>query len=133
MIIRIKDIVANALIEVTNKTDLNYVTLTQVEDYGDGVIEELRNQGLNPRLISNRYEFEYFKWEFSKYFNFVDDSDETLCFVNENISSLDLKKEFRGSLPLNVLLAFMNKDVVSKTLIHDTNKKTKKLPQNTKY
>lgn len=92
MIIRIKDIVANALIEVTNKTDLNYVTLTQVEDYGDGVIEELRNQGLNPRLISNRYEFECFKWECSKYFNFVDDNDETLCFVNENISSLDLKK-----------------------------------------
>lgn len=89
----------------------------QIEYYAANVVKALRDKHINARFYTNRYKFDDFKDFYSKYFSVIETDTDVICSVKKEISIEELKEKFRGYLSVDALLAFIDDDVVFKSLL----------------
>ena len=106
--IGIEDLVANALIEKLKNDKERFISYHDIEEYGAMVIQFLNNKNEKAVLILSRQRTNSLLRDYSDFFTEVE-KDETLGIeLNENVSSDALISKFRGYLPLDMLLAFID-------------------------
>lgn len=112
----LKDLVGNALIETMERVSISSVKLSQLETYQKVIVEKLRDQHIEVIPSFSRddtYEFELCYSEFIKSKNLSNDVE--FC-TRPGISSDDLRKYFRVSLPFEVLKGFTESHCIESLL-----------------
>ena len=106
--IGIEDLAANALIEVLSAGERRFLTYSEIETYGNKVVEILGEDGDHAVLILSR---DNTSAMFRNYSDFCDErvkDGKRGIYLREGKNVIDLIDNFRGYLPLNVLLAFID-------------------------
>lgn len=106
--IGIEDLAANALIEILNKSDKDFVTYKELENYGNQVVSILNSQNEKAVLILSRDSTSDMFRNYSNIFEETVFNDELGIKLKEGITVDILIDEFRGYLAWDVLLAFVN-------------------------
>lgn len=110
--IGIEDLVANALIELVEKTGNRTVSFSQLNKYGNAIITKLRASDLDVTLVYTRDKTEQFFHEYSDIFTTNEDESDIEITLNDNISTAYLRKKFRINLAVHVLSAFVSPEAV---------------------
>ena len=115
------DIVPNAFIEL-KKVDnsVTSIPLKIIENYGEAVKNKIISNGGHARLCLNRNCTAYFLRCYDKYFYITQIENDSYVVLNDDISVEELIVSFRKFIEIDVLLAFMDKEVVDKSLIKPT-------------
>lgn len=100
----LSDLAANAFIEVS-ELDVRSLTLQLLEWYGEEVRKKLEENCDNIRLFLGRYYTDEFYWRYEKFFK--QSEDDKSVELNGGITKSWLIEEFRGYLPLDMLIAFI--------------------------
>lgn len=103
-----EDLVANALIALNSKYGIRKVSMEQLEDYREAVLEKLRENETESICFINRDVFGEFVEEYSNYFSIIEED----IHMNQGISYEDLRRDFCGYLDMSVLLAFRSEEAV---------------------
>lgn len=111
--IGIEDLVANALIEKISNSDVRFISYQEIESYGAKVVEVLGNKREKAILIFSRESTSMFLRDYSDYFEETDNGHILGIKLKDNVKIEELISEFRGYLPLDVLLAFLDKRSLS--------------------
>lgn len=122
MIICLSDMVANAFIELQKRElNINELSLITIERYGEEVAKKLKKEGIKPMFSLSRNSTEHFKTQYQEFFTLKENdyNSETTVKLNDGIKIDILIKNFRGYLPLKLLLAYTNEDVVQKGLLNN--------------
>lgn len=106
--IGIEDLVANAIIELVEKSKKGEVLFSQINRYGAKVVQILSNNGKKAILILSEERTNAFLQDYSDYFELFSTGNEEGIRVKEDISVGDLWKRFRGYLSIEVMKAFMD-------------------------
>jgi len=115
--IYIEDLIANSIIELSQIDGSRKVNIKKAEKYGNAVIKKLKDQGITADLRLSRDLTAEFEYSYSAYFSVNRiDSRETEYILNPEKTIDDLIKRFRAYLPLDVLIAFMDEEVVKEGL-----------------
>lgn len=114
--IRIKDLAANAMIEILKKNESKrYVTFEELDKYGMEVVKILNENNEGAILLMSRDETNALFRDYSDFFEpFVDETG--MCQgikLIEGKNFKDLIYKFRGYLALDVLMAFINEQAVN--------------------
>ena len=110
--IGVEDLVANALIELVEKTGNRTVSFSQLNKYGDAIIAKLRARNLDATLIYTRDETEQFFHDCSDIFTINESESDIEITLNDNISTAYLRKKFRINLAVHLLSAFVSPEAV---------------------
>lgn len=100
----LSDLAANAFIEVS-ELNVRSLTLQLLEWYGEEVRKKLEENCDNIRLFLSRYYTDEFYWRYEKFFK--QSEDDKSVELNGGITKSLLIEEFRGYLPLDMLIAFI--------------------------
>lgn len=111
--IGIEDLVANALIELVEKTGNRTVSFSQLNKYGKAVIAKLKKDDMDVTLIFTRDATDQFFHDCSDIFTINETTTDVQITLNENISTKYLRQKFRINLALNLLSAFVAPDAVN--------------------
>jgi len=111
--IGIEDLVANALIELVEKTGNRTVSFSQLNKYGKAVIAKLKKDDMDVTLIFTRDATDQFFHDCSEIFTISETTSDVQITLNENISTKYLRQKFRINLALNLLSAFVAPDAVN--------------------
>lgn len=106
--IGIEDLAANALIESLQKNQRRFLTYKEIEAYGAVVVQLLREQNEKAVLILSRDKTNAFFHDYSDFFEEQQSADGLGIALKEEKNVDDLIEQFRGYLPLDVLMAFVN-------------------------
>ena len=105
----IEDLVANALIENLKRDRTSrFITYRDIEKYGAKVIELLNEKNEKAVLILSRQGTNAMLRDYSQYFEEKEVNGLKGIELRSNISEEELINRFRGYLPLEILLAFVN-------------------------
>lgn len=118
--IGIEDLVANALIELVEKTGNRTVSFSQLNKYGEAVIAKLKKEDMDVTLIFSRDITAQFFHDCSDIFTINETDTDIQITLNENIPTSYLRKKFRINLALHLLSAFVSPDTVN-TIIGELN------------
>lgn len=111
--IGIEDLVANALIELAEKSEKCEVLFRQLDEYGAKVIKYLNDKQEQAVLVLSKERTNEFLHDYSDYFElFTSGMDEGIR-LKAGISVSRLWEKFRGYLSVDVMLAFMDKVSIS--------------------
>lgn len=110
--IGVEDLVANALIELVEKTGNRTVSFSQLNKYGDAIIAKLRARNLDATLIYTRDKTEQFFHDCSDIFTINESESDIIITLNDNISTAYLRKKFRINLAVHLLSAFVSPEAV---------------------
>ena len=110
--IDVEDLVANALIELVEKTGNRTVSFSQLNKYGDAIIAKLRARNLDATLIYTRDKTEQFFHDYSDIFTINESESDIEITLNDNISTAYLRKKFRINLAVHLLSAFVSPEAV---------------------
>ncbi len=97
--IYIDDLVGNAFIPCLERTGERTLSLSKIESYGGKVVNSLKKEGLEGRLVLSRDYTKEFFFNYSDWFTLNDDK----ITVSSEISADDLVKRFSGVIALAVL------------------------------
>lgn len=111
--IGIEDLVANALIEIVEKTSKRDVSFKQLNEYGAAIIEKLKLCQKEVTLIFTRDKTNAFFHDCSEYFTIKDMQDDVIISLKDGVSTDVLRQQFRVNISLTLLKAFVAKDAVS--------------------
>lgn len=106
--IGIEDLAANALIEVLSVGGCRFLTYSKIETYGNKVVEILNEDEERAVLILSRNSTSAMYSDYSDFFEEKVINGERGIFLREGKNVEDLITNFRGYLPLSVLLAFVD-------------------------
>lgn len=107
--IGIEDLVANALIEIVDKTEKNEVSFLKLNEYGAIVLRTLNEQKEEAILLLSRDRTNAFIHNCTNFFNIRDEENgDTIISLKEGITTNQLRKQFRTNIAFDVLLAFVN-------------------------
>ena len=106
--IGIEDLAANALIEKLRKDNSRFITYRDIENYGVKVVELLNEKNEKAVLILSRQETNAMLRDYSDYFEEKEDRGLKGIELKDTVSLEQLISKFRGYLPLDILLAFIN-------------------------
>ena len=106
--IGIEDLVANALIELAEKSEKREVLFKQLDEYGAEVIKYLNNKQEKAVLLLSKERTNSFLHDYSEYFELFSDGIDEGIRLKEGISVSQLWEKFRGYLSVDVMLAFMD-------------------------
>ena len=112
--IGIADLAANALIEVLEKRSLREVSFETLNKYGIKVIELLEKNNDKAVLLMSRFYTDEFIRNYSNYFYIRESNDGDCICLKDGVSSLALREQFRAYLSMDVLLALVNEESLSK-------------------
>lgn len=117
--IGIKDLVANGLIEMLKVNKKNrFISYKKIESYGNEVVRSLNESGDKAVLILSREDTSELFRNYSEYFEEVaDSSGESGIQLKSGKDVRDLIKQFRTYLALNVLLKFVDINILRKTIL----------------
>lgn len=115
--IGIEDLAANALIEILKtkeetQTTECYVTLSELEAYGNRVVQYLNERGEKAVLILSRENTSMMFRNYSDFFEEVETENGIAITLKKGKTVSDLIKKFRTYLALDLLMAFMNTETV---------------------
>lgn len=111
--IGIEDLVANALIELVEKSEKREVLFKQLDEYGAMVIKYLNDKCEQAVLVLSKERTNEFLHDYSDYFELFSNGMDEGIRLKEDVSVGQLWKKFRGYLSVDVMLAFMDKGAVS--------------------
>lgn len=111
--IGIEDLVANALIELVEKSAEREVLFKQLDEYGAQVIKYLNDKEEQAVLVLSKERTNEFLHDYSEYFELFSRGMDEGIRLKENVSVSELWEKFRGYLSVDVMLAFMDKVSVS--------------------
>ncbi len=114
--IGIEDLVANALIEIVEKTSNRTVSFSQLNKYGEAIIAKLKTEKVDATLIFNRNTTDQFFHDCSNIFSITETENDILITLNDNVSTTYLRKRFRVNLALHMLSAFVSEDVIKEII-----------------
>lgn len=114
--IGIEDLVANALIEIVEKTGNRNVLFSQLNRYGDAVLAKLKKDQMDVTLIFTKDSTERFFHDCSDIFSIKELDDDVKITLKDEISTNYLRKRFRINIALNLLHAFVDSDVVKEII-----------------
>lgn len=117
--IGIEDLVANALIELVEKTGNRAVLLSQLNKYGEAIIAKLKKDNMDATLIFTKDKTEQFFHDCSDLFTIKELDNNIQIILNDGISTTYLRKRFRINIALNLLHAFVSEDVLKEVLVSD--------------
>lgn len=106
--IGIEDLAANALIEVFSANECRFLTYSEIEAYGNKVLEILNTEEEKAVLILSRNNTSAMYSDYSDFFEEKVINGERGIYLREGKNARDLITNFRGYLPLSVLLAFVD-------------------------
>lgn len=123
----LETIVPNAFIELLKRNqNTENIPLIVIEKYAHEVANKLKQNGNNIKYGLSRNNTNSFSINYSNYFTINDLEDRpTTITLNKDITIEDLINHFTGYLPLELLLAFQNKEVVQTGLLDNLNQKPK--------
>lgn len=114
--IGIEDLVANALIELVEKTGKRTVSFAQLNEYGEAIIARLKKNDMDVTLLFTRDATKAFFHDCSDIF-IVKEADSGIDItLKDGVSTEVLRNRFRINLALHLLTAFVSDDVL-KTII----------------
>lgn len=111
--IGIEDLVANALIELVEKTGNRTILFSQLNRYGEAVVAKLRKDDMDVTLLFTRDKTDQFFHDCSDIFSINETTSDIQITLNDNISTSYLRKKFRINLALNLLSAFVSPDTIN--------------------
>lgn len=111
--IGIEDLVANALIELVEKSAQREVLFKQLDQYGAMVIKCLNDKQEQAVLVLSKERTNVFLHDYSNYFELFSSGTDEGIRLKEGISVSQLWEKFRGCLSVDVMLAFMDSSAVS--------------------
>ena len=111
--IGIEDLVANALIELVEKTGNRTVSFSQLNKYGDAVIAKLKADDMDVTLIYTRDSTEQFFHDCSNIFTVNETTSDIQISLNDNIPTSLLRKKFRINLALHLLSAVVSPEALN--------------------
>ena len=107
--IGIEDLAANAAIELLKvEKPVDFISYRQLEEYGKAAVEYLKSKGKKAVLVLSRQGTQSMLQAYPEYFMEQEDQGISGIRVRPGITREQLTKKFRGYLPLDVLLAFIN-------------------------
>ena len=104
----IEDIVSNAFIEKLKKENCEFLSFDEIEDYGKKAISLMHSKGLNATLVLSRDLTSNFFEKYSEFFEEKVVDGLSGVQLKDNVCVNDLINEFRGHLPIDMLVAFLN-------------------------
>lgn len=110
--IGIEDLVANALIELVEKSEKREVLFRELDNYGAEVVKYLNDKNEQAVLILSKERTSNFLYDYSDYFELFTNGIEEGIRLKQDISADLLWERFRGHLSVNVMLAFMNQNTI---------------------
>ena len=108
--IGIEDLAANALIELLKQKEERPISYSALEEYGTRVVQLLSSQGEKAVLILSRAKTDAMFRNYSDFFEETDVEGKLGIKLKEGKTISDLITEFRGYLPLKLLLAMINSE-----------------------
>lgn len=111
--IGIEDLVANALIELVEKTSVREVLFKDLDKYGAMVVEFLNKKEEQAVLILSKERTNEFLYDYSDYFELFSGTTGKGIRLKEEISVEKLWEKFRGYLSVEVMLAFMSAQAIT--------------------
>lgn len=111
--IGIEDLVANALIELVEKSAEREVLFKQLDEYGAQVIKYLNDKQEQAVLVLSKERTNEFLHDYSDYFELFSRGIDEGIRLKEGVTVSELWEKFRGYLSVDVMLAFMDKVSVS--------------------
>lgn len=111
--IGIEDLVANALIELVEKSEKREVLFKQLDEYGAKVIKYLNDKREQAVLVLSKERTNEFLYDYSDYFELFSNGMDEGIRLKEDVSVGQLWEKFRGYLSVEVMLAFMDSGAVS--------------------
>lgn len=115
--IGIADLVANALIELVEKTGRRTIPLSKLSNYGDAIVAKLKKENTEVILIFSRDETDRFFHDCSDVFTVKEKDNDILISLNDSVSTQYLRRRFRINIALNLLSAFVSQDVLKNILV----------------
>lgn len=112
--IGIEDLVANAIIELVERSSRREVLFSEATRYGAEVVQILSEKNKRAVLILSRNSKNEFLHDYSNYFELFSNGEEEGIRLKENVTVQELWGKFRGYLPVDIMLAFMNERSVQK-------------------
>lgn len=106
--IGIEDLVANALIELVEKSHEGKVRFSELNEYGANVIKILLEDNKKAILVLSKERTNEFLHDYSEYFELFSDGQEEGIKLKLGIKTDALWEKFRGYLSVDVMMAFMN-------------------------
>lgn len=108
MYIGIEDLVANAIIELVEKSQRREVLFSEINRYGATVIQILLEHDKKAVLILSQERTNAFLHDYSYFFELFSNGTEEGIRLRENVTVDELWDKFRGYLSIDVMMAFMN-------------------------
>lgn len=106
MYIGIEDLVANAIIELVEKSQRNEVLFSEINRYGATVVQILSEKDNKAILILSKERTTAFLNDYSDFFELYTTGLEEGIRLRENVSVGQLWEKFRGYLSIDVMMAF---------------------------
>lgn len=111
--IGIEDLVANAIIELVEKSQRNEVLFSEINRYGAKVVKILSKEENQAVLILSKERTTAFLNDYSDFFELYTNGTEEGVRLKESVSVDQLWEKFRGYLPINVMKAFTDAQSVA--------------------
>lgn len=111
--IGIEDLVANALIELVEKSEKREVFFKELDEYGANVIKYLNDKQEQAVLVLSKERMTEFLHDYSDYFELFSRGIDEGIRLREDVLVSQLWEKFRGYLSVDVMLAFMDKVSIS--------------------
>jgi hypothetical protein len=106
--IGIEDLVANALIELVEKTEKREVYFKQLDEYGAKVVKYLNDKQEQAVLVLSKERTNSFLHDYSDYFELFSCGIDEGIRLKDTVSVEQLWEKFRGYLSVDVMFAFMD-------------------------
>ena len=116
--IGIKDVAANGLIEMLRKDpSKRFLSYNKIKSYGDEVVRSLNESGEHAVLILSREDTAELFHNYSDFYEEREEHNEKGIYLKEEKNYVDLINQFRTYPALDVLLKFMNPDIVQQAIL----------------
>lgn len=117
--IGIKDLAANGLIEMLKVDEANrFLSYKKIESYGNEVVRSLNESGESAILILSREDTSELFRNYSDFFEEKENSDgEFGIYLKDGKEVKDLIRQFRTYLSLDVLLKFMDTNIIKEAIL----------------
>lgn len=109
-IIEIQDLVANALIELLERSNKREVSFRLLMSYGRAVIMRLQQDDKQAYLLLSKEGENNLRNDYTRFFHI--DDEESKIILNEDISLKELKEEFWSNIAYDVYLAFKSEEAL---------------------
>jgi len=110
--IGIEDLVANALIELVQKSEKREVLFSQLHNYGTKVVRLLNAEREQAVLIVSKESTYRLISDYSNFFELFSSLHGEGIRLKSDVTVEKLWKSFRGYLSVDVMMAFMNSESV---------------------